>query len=120
MTSTRRRSTPYARREQVRGRLRHHDGRLDQLDQLGQDRALRVGRGAQHGVQRRDRGHVERSDEVEDVLAVLAAPDAVLVLDGDDIDAPGELARRADVVVGLVLADAVVDLDRVAGCRAPE
>ena len=55
--------------------------------ELRQDDPLPARRVTQDGVQRRDRGDVEARDEVEDVLAVLAAPDPVLVLDRDQVDA---------------------------------
>jgi hypothetical protein len=63
-----------------------------------------------------ERGHgrdAEASRELEDVLAVLAAPDPVLMLDRDDVDAVVERAGCADVVGRLFLADAVMDLGRV-------
>ena len=55
----------------------------------------------QDGVKRRDRRDRRAPGEVEDVLAVLAAPDPVLVLDRDDVDAscpgprPSARGRRA-------------------------
>jgi len=63
-------------------------------------------------VQRRDYGDLDRAQEVEDVLAVVAAPDVVVVLDRDDIHAGAEYARRAGIVIALVASDPVVDLER--------
>ena len=59
-------------------------------------------------------GPPERPDEVEDVRAVVAAPDAVLVLDRDDVG-PRGVQRVGDVEVVLVLVatDAVPDLGRI-------
>ena len=76
------------------------------------------GRLGQDGVQRHDRRHAQRADEVEHVLAILAAPDAVLVLDRDDVDAAVQRLGGAQVVSALVLADPVVDLCGVGQCRA--
>ena len=56
-----------------------------------EDGSLAWRRMTQDRVQRRDGRHSQGADEVEDVVAVLAAPDPVLVLDRDDVDA----ARRA-------------------------
>ena len=64
-------------------------------------------------MQRGDGRDVECPDEVEDVLAVLTAPDPVLVLDRDDVDTPAKSAGGADVVARFVLADPMVDFDRI-------
>ena len=64
-------------------------------------------------MQRDHRGDVERPDEVEDVLAVGAAPDPVLVLDRDEVDASRQGAGGRAVVVALVATDQVMDFDRV-------
>ena len=97
--------------------LRHDDGGVGHPHELGEDSLLARRRVLQDGVKRRDRRDPERSDEVKDVAAVLAAPDPVLVLDRDDVDAFAQRLGRAEVVVPLVLADPMVDLDRIADRR---
>jgi hypothetical protein len=52
-------------------------------------------------------------DEVQDVLAVLAAPDPVLVLDRDDVDAVTDGAGSVTVVSALIATDPVMDLEWV-------
>ena len=47
------------------------------------------------------------------VLAVVAAPDALLVLDRDDVDASSKSVSRPDVISDLVSRDPVMDLERV-------
>ena len=65
---------------------------------------------AQHGVQRHHGRHGERGQEVEDALAVIGTPDAVLVLDGDHPDAaPAQGPGDARVVGADVRVDDVVD-----------
>jgi hypothetical protein len=66
-------------------------------------------------MKRGDGRDVECPDEVEDVFTVLSAPDPVLVLDRDDVDASAQSAGGADVVAGFVLADPMVDFDRIRG-----
>jgi hypothetical protein len=61
-------------------------------------------------VQRHDGRDAEGLHEVEDVSAVVAAPDPVLVLDGDDVDAATQVARGPRVVVPLLLPDPMTDL----------
>jgi hypothetical protein len=63
-------------------------------------------------VQRRDHGDIERAEEVEDILAIVAAPDRVVMLDRDDIDARPEGASGLGVIGALVASDPVVDLER--------
>ena len=82
-------------------------------DQLGEDGPLAGRRVLQDGVKRGDGRDIERPDEVEDVCAVLAAPDPVLVLDRDDADASVQRAGGPQVVVRLVLANPMVDFDRI-------
>jgi len=67
-------------------------------------------------VQRGDGRDAQRSDEVDDVVAVVAAPDAVFMLDRDDVDAALQRSRYLGVVGELVASDPVVDLDRVRRC----
>ena len=67
----------------------------------------------QDGVERGDGRDFERPDEVEDVRAVLAAPDPVLVLDRDDADASVQRVGGSQVVVRLVLSNPMVDFDRI-------
>jgi hypothetical protein len=66
-------------------------------------------------VQRRDCGDLERTEEVEDVLAVGATPDREVVLDRDDIDAGPDRATVQRVVGTLVAPDPVMDLERKRG-----
>ena len=74
---------------QASGRgLRHDDRGVGQGDQLGEDGPLTGRRALQDSVERRDGRDIEGPDEVDDVSAVLASPDPVLVLDRDDADAP--------------------------------
>jgi hypothetical protein len=56
---------------------------------------------------------IERPDEVDDVTTVLAAPDPVLVLDRDDVDASVQSVGGPLVVVRLVLANPMVDFDGI-------
>jgi hypothetical protein len=58
---------------------------------------------------------IECPHEVDDVLTVLTAPDPVLVLDRDDVDASAKSAGGADVVTVFTLADPMVDFDRIRG-----
>jgi hypothetical protein len=51
------------------------------------------------------------------MIAVLATPDPVLVLDRNEVDAPGKRTRGAQVVLTLVLANPVMDFKRVASRR---
>jgi hypothetical protein len=64
-------------------------------------------------VKRRHGREIEGADEVDDVPAVLAAPDPVLVLDRDDAGALAERAGGPQVVGELFLADLMVGFDRV-------
>ena len=85
--------------QQCRRRGGHHDGRRDRADELAQDASLRRSRMLQDRVQRGDDRRAEGLDEVEDVRPVAATPDAVLMLDGDDIDRSRvDPARGAQVV----------------------
>ena len=105
---------PVGIRQQGRGGARHDDRGVNPLHQLDEDRALVRRRVTEDGVEGGDRRHVQRADEVQHGRAVIAAPDAVLVLDGDHIDAATQRSRDTDVVGGLVAADPVMDLGRVA------
>jgi hypothetical protein len=99
--------------QEVRGGARHHDGCLGDRDQLAQDRALVGRRVAQDRMERGHDRDVQGAREVDDVVAILAAPDAVLVLDRHDVDAVVQRAGSSEVVGVLVLPDPVVDLGRV-------
>ena len=101
--------------QQIRRGFRHHDGGVGQLDELGEDGPLPWHRLLQDGMKRGDGRDVECPDEVEDVFTVLTAPDPVLVLDRDDVDASAQSAGGADVVAVFVLADPMVDFDRIRG-----
>jgi hypothetical protein len=64
-------------------------------------------------VERHDGRKLERPNEVEHGLAVLAAPDAGLELDCDDIRTAFERSGRSGVVGALVTPDPVMDLECV-------
>src|SRR5450759_924652 len=65
-------------------------------------------------MERRNGRHSERPDEVEHVRAVVTAPDAVLVLDRDDVHATVVEGPGDGHVVGLHVApDAVADFRRI-------
>jgi hypothetical protein len=64
-------------------------------------------------MERRDRGDRQGAEEVEHVLAVLAAPDRIAELDRRDVGAVLQGDGGACVIVALVAADAVMDLERV-------
>jgi hypothetical protein len=66
-------------REQIGRDLAHHD-EPRRLRHLLYDRPLRVGGVVEDGVQGDDRRHAQRAQQVEDVRAVVAAEDPVLVL----------------------------------------
>jgi hypothetical protein len=66
-------------------------------------------------VEGRDGRDVERTDEVEDVVAILAAPDPEFVLDRDDIGAVADDPRGRGVIGALIPPDPVMDLERI-GC----
>ena len=78
-----------------------------------QDGPLAGRRVREDGVQRDDRGHVQLFHEIEDVRAVLAAPDPAFVLDRHHVDAAIQRVSGMDVVSRLVTSDAVVYLDRI-------
>ena len=101
-------------REQGGGRPGHDDGRGRHAHELRQDPPLGRRRRSQHGVQRRHDGHVQGADEVEHVGSIVAAPDAVLVLDRDDLDVRRvQGGGRSEVVAARVTADPVADHARV-------
>lgn len=64
-------------------------------------------------VQRDDRRRGGVVDEVEDQVAILAAPDAVRMLDRDDVDAIADGLRDPRVVGRFIASDPVVDLEGV-------
>ena len=65
----------------------------------------------EHRVQRDDRRHAQRVDEIEDVAAVVAAEDAVLVLNADQAHVAVVHELRGARVVGFdVLPDLELDL----------
>ncbi len=64
-------------------------------------------------MQRHDGRDVECPDEVEDVRPVLAAPDAVFVLDRDEVDAARQGLGGGAVVVALIATEQVVDFDGI-------
>src|SRR5450759_5704369 len=94
--------------------LRHHDRRPGDIDKLGQDRPLSRRRSRWHIVERRHHRHFEGPNEVEDVRALLAAPDAVSMLNADHLHA-AVVEGVCDIrVVRLVVApDSMTDLGRI-------
>jgi hypothetical protein len=64
-------------------------------------------------VQCHDGRQAKRPGEVENRLAVLAAPDGVVELDRDDVGTGLERARGPRVVGALVTPDPVMDLEGV-------
>ena len=107
-----------AANEQICGGARHHDGRLGGVDEISQHGTLMRGRLGEDGVQRHDGRDAQRASEVQHVLAIVAAPDAVLVLDRDDVDAAIERLGGPQVVGAFVLADPVSDFRGVGQGRA--
>jgi hypothetical protein len=97
--------------------LRHHDGGVGQGGQFGEDGPLTGRRVLEDGVERRDGRDVERPDEVDDVSAVIASPDPVLMLDGDNARAPAQRLGGPDVVARFVLVNPMVDFDGIWGRR---
>jgi hypothetical protein len=63
-------------------------------------------------VERRDHGDIEGAEEVEDILAIVTAPDRVVMLDRDDIDTRPKRAGGLRVIGALVAPDPVMDLER--------
>ena len=119
MTWSRSRSTPYAlvsRSAADRDMTTVASALATSSERTARWRGCRV---LQDRVQRGDRRDPERPDEVETCVAVLAAPDPVLVLDRDDVDAPAQGLRRPKVVGRLVASDPMVDLDRIGDAAAP-
>ncbi len=72
--------------EPVAGGLRHRDERGRAVDERGEHAVLVGRRAGEHGVQDRDHRDAEALDDVEDVLAVRPAEDAVLVLHDRDVE----------------------------------
>ena len=102
-----------APRQQIRGDLAHHDEH-GRLGHLLDDRPLRRRRRVEDGVQRDDRGHAQRAQKIQDVRAVVAAEDSVLVLQRHP--AHGLVVHQlggARVVALRPLADLVLDVRRV-------
>lgn len=65
-------------------------------------------------MERYDQGNAKCADEVENVTAVLAAPDAVPMLQADDLDAALVERVRGGRIVGLDIAsDSMADLCRI-------
>ena len=67
--------------EKLNGQTAHNHQPVAQLRQFGDDRRLSWTRFGQHRMQRHDHGHAQPAHEIQHVLAVRAAIDAVLVLD---------------------------------------
>ena len=93
MTSTRRGVDAVGLRERLAAELRHDDRGGGHVDEAGRTARWRGVGSRQDGVQRRDGRHVEGAGEVDDVRAVLAAPDPVLVLDRHDVHAAVDQRR---------------------------
>ncbi len=100
--------------QELLGDLAHDHERRALPGHLLHDRALRFGRLAEHGVQGGHGRNSQRGQEVEDVDAVVAAEDPVLVLDRDQshVAVVDELGR-AGVVALHPLADLVPDIVRI-------
>jgi hypothetical protein len=82
--------------------------------EIAQDLSLGGGRLRYNRVESGNERDSEGVDEVENVLAILAAPDAEFVLERDHADAAVvEGLRRADVVGLNVAPDAVADFGRI-------
>ena len=111
-------STPYARVSIVAAACDITTVVVGQVHERREDLTLRRGRSTEHGVESRHHGPPERPHEVEDVRAVGAAPDPVLVLDRDHVDA-GRVERGGGgrVILLDVATDALTDLGRI-GRRA--
>ena len=105
--------------EQPTGGVGHHDDGGGQLDDALEHAAL-VRRGIRgHRVQHHDDGHDELLEQRQQLLAVGAAEDAVLVLDHHDVELverDGGRVPRLDRTA-LQVAD---DLDGADGRRSPE
>ncbi len=86
-------------------RQHNHCGRL--LDELLRDAAQRGVRLLQHGVHGQHDGAVHGLDEVEQILASLAAEEPVLMLDGDGLCA----RRRIHVLRGPQIIGAIIAVD---------
>ena len=76
------------------GRLRHRDDHAGRGDDLIEDRALPWRGVRQDRVQDHDARYVQRFEQRDDVLAVGAAVDAVLVLHDHDVEAVEHLGCR--------------------------
>ena len=86
--------------------LRHDDEAGGSPCDLPDHGALLRARLCEHRVQRRDDRHVERGDQRQDLLAVLAAEDAEFVLQRDDVRRPPvEQVRGGGVGAGIVLVE---------------
>ena len=99
-------------------RPRHRDDGLAVAGELDEDHALALGRRGEDGVEHDDRRDRQRSYDVQDVDAVGAAEDAVLVLDDRDIagvQARGRRPGTGRVIAHPLLADLAWEpgLDRV-------
>ena len=64
-------------------------------------------------MERGDRRHTQRPEEIDDVVAVVAAPDAVFMLDRDDVDTLVDGSRDMSVVGLLIATDPVVHLEGI-------
>jgi hypothetical protein len=93
--------------------VRHDDRRGDLFKQAAEGSTLTIRRVLEDRMEGGHRGDSQRIDEFGRQRTVRAAPDPVLVLDRDDVDAAIERASRVDIVGRLVLADPMVDLERV-------
>ena len=97
--------------EQALGGLGHHDHALGLVAERRQHLELVRRRLREHRVQRHDERLRELAREREHVLAVLAAEDAVLVLEQHDVDVgAAERAGGANVVAARPLRDGAQDL----------
>ena len=100
--------------QELAAALRHHDESRGELGQFPQHAAL-IGRGLfQHGVERRHHRHADVAQQREDVPPRLAAEDAVLVLQRDDVDvAEVEKVGRAAIGIEVLLLELELHFPRV-------
>jgi hypothetical protein len=97
--------------QQPSGRLRHHNAGRARTDEAYQDRPLARGRVPWNCVERRHHWLGQGAHEVEDELAVVATPDAVLMLNRHRAHAGTvQVAGDLEVVGQAVAPDPVAHL----------
>ena len=114
-------STPYERVSMVAAAWDITTVVVDRSTSVARISRCRRGRSTEHGVEGRHDGPPQRPHEVEDVRAVGAAPDPVLVLDRDHVDAGRVERGGGGRVILLARRDGCADgprTDRSPGRRA--